>query len=93
MKKVFKMMAIAAIASLAFVACNNNKAAEEEVDSTPVVEEQQAAPATKPAAKKAVKKAEQKTSEATKAESNVNDVKTATNQNQGPQTAPLKRTR
>ncbi len=36
MKKTFKLAAIAAIASLALVACNNNKAAEEEVDSTAI---------------------------------------------------------
>jgi hypothetical protein len=75
MKKVLKMMAIAAIASLAFVACNNNKAAEEEVDSTAiemVVEDEMIAepaevldttPVVKeePAAKKAVKPAAKKT--------------------------------
>ncbi len=36
MKKSFKVLAIAAIASLTFVACNNNQTAEEAVDSTAI---------------------------------------------------------
>lgn len=47
MKKTFKLAAIAVAASLALVACNNNKPAEEAIDSTtietvavePVIEE------------------------------------------------------
>lgn len=38
MKKSFKLLAVAAIASLTIVACNNNKPAEEEIDSTPIEE-------------------------------------------------------
>ena len=77
MKKVFKLAAIAAIASMTLVACNNNNTeatdtidstaieqiADEEIiaepaevlDTTPVVEEQQAEPVKK-AAKKTARK-------------------------------------
>lgn len=117
MKNVFKMMAIAAIASLAFVACNNNKAAEEEVDSTaiemvvedemiaepaevldttPVVEEQQAEPVKKAAKKTAQKAAQQlekaATETATQATSATVDQVKSTQQQQ-PKTAPIKRNR
>jgi FKBP-type peptidyl-prolyl cis-trans isomerase len=36
MKKMFKLAAIAAISSLTIVACNNNKPAEEEADTTAI---------------------------------------------------------
>lgn len=36
MKKTFRLAAIAAVASLTIVACNNNKTAEEAVDSTAI---------------------------------------------------------
>ena len=113
MKKVFKMMAVAAIASLTLVACNNNKTTEEEVDSTaieaivedeliaepaevldttPVVEVKEAATAAKPAAKSTAKKVEQKTGEATQ-QTAPSTKEVQNNVEQGPQTAPLKRTR
>lgn len=76
MKKVFKMAAIAAIASITLVACNNNKAATEDTTAAEPIEqivedEMMAEPAEvldttpvvkeEPAAKKAVKPAAKKT--------------------------------
>ena len=36
MKKTFSFIAAVAVAAMAFVACNNNKAAEENTDTTPI---------------------------------------------------------
>lgn len=118
MKKVFKLAAIAAIASMTLVACNNNNTeatdtidstaieqiADEEIiaepvevlDTTPVVEEQQAEAAKKAVKKTAQKAAQQieKTAETTQqaaGTASVDQVKTT--QQQQAQTAPIKRKR
>lgn len=79
MKKMLKVAAIVAVASLAFVACKNNKPAEEPIDSTQiemVVEDSMAIDSIvdttvvaeevtpAPAKKATAKKAEPKTQEA-----------------------------
>ena len=118
MKKVFKLAAIAAIASMTLVACNNNNTeatdtidstaieqiADEEIiaepaevlDTTPVVEEQQAEPVKKAAKKTAQKAAQQlektATETATQATSATVDQVKSTQQQQ-PKTAPIKRNR
>ena len=118
MKKVFKLAAIAAIASMTLVACNNNNTeatdtidstaieqiADEEIiaepaevlDTTPVVEEQQAEPVKKAAKKTAQKAAQQMekaaTETATQATSATVDQVKSTQQQQ-PKTAPIKRNR
>lgn len=118
MKKVFKMAAIAAIASMTLVACNNNTEATDTIDSTaieqiadeeliaepvevldttPVVEEQQAETAKKVVKKTAQKAAQQieKTAEANTQQAapaaSMDQVKKT--QQQQPQNAPIKRNR